>query len=123
MTEYLYTLNAGNSAAHIVRLNSTPELTVMVENKDGLTDFPTLYADDTIGYTHPEWYTKKVKRGAEVLLHVLKLHTFAAKYHNGWHSYSRDKLTSKAVSIAAEIGLIDTNEYNQFTHTPTEKWC
>lgn len=46
----------------------------------------------------------------------VKLLDFAYKY-NGWHSYSLDKPTIRAVSALHKKGYLALNEFNQFKFT------
>ena len=61
--KYIKTFSKKNlpCKAHVVRLSHNNQLRVMVEDKDGLSDWPIQYNDGWIAYDHPEWFPKYLK--------------------------------------------------------------
>jgi hypothetical protein len=48
--------------------NGERDMFVIVDDKDGLTEFPVIYDNRLVAYDHPEWIPKYVKNKFAVLV-------------------------------------------------------
>lgn len=101
-------------AIHLVE-GTNNSLHVMVEDKEGLTDFPLKYQDETIAYDNPERYPQYIKNLVPFMFEVMEALQFARKYP-GLHSYSTidNHYTEKRIQFLADNGLVKVNEFSQF---------
>ena len=112
----LYSKQIGSNIVHLVEGNQdiVKIVAVMIEDKEGLTDFPILYPNtDLVAYDHPERYTKTAKKQAMYQLRVAAAINFARKY-TGWHAWSKDLYTQRVIKLAEVLGLVELNEFTQF---------
>ena len=116
----LVTYTKGAQKAHLMERSDTKELYVMHEDKNGLTQFPSITDDDpmceVLAYDYPE----RVSKGIVPLLikahHAKKMLEFARR-HPGYHSISRrnryDWRIAEDLQRAARLALWENT--SQFT--------
>lgn len=110
MLNTLVTYKAGTCAAHVMSNPQTNQVFVMVEDKNGLSEWPIKYDDGRIAYDHiPPQYAKKLVVKAFKAADLLK---FARKYE-GWHSFAKD-VKAAALDLQSAGALLVFEAGSQF---------
>jgi len=81
----LATYRKNKNAAHVMCNPSTRQIHVMIEDKNGATQFPTMYEDGRIAYDRVP--VKYIRPAIEKAFRCKKALEFAQKYP-GWHSFA-----------------------------------
>ena len=58
----------------------------------------------------------RMEVGMQLTMHQQNALDFARKYQ-GWHTFAKDNLTKHVIAQLVNKGLLQVNEYNQFSAT------